>query len=43
VAMSYATNWPIGFFVGTFGAGWYLVGRAVAAAQLRWRPAPAAA
>ncbi len=27
VAGSYATNWPIGFFVGAIGAGAYVVGR----------------
>lgn len=27
IAISYWTNWPIGFFVGAFGAFWYGVGR----------------
>lgn len=33
IAASYATNWPIGFFVGTLGALFYGIGRAWAA----WR------
>jgi zinc/manganese transport system permease protein len=46
VAASYATNWPIGFFVGTGGAAWYLAGRAFAAFRSRRQlrgpvPAPA--
>jgi zinc/manganese transport system permease protein len=28
IALSYQTNWPVGFFVGTLSAAWYLVGRA---------------
>jgi zinc/manganese transport system permease protein len=28
IVVSYETNWPIGFFVGAFGAGFYAVGRA---------------
>ena len=28
IAISFVTDWPIGFFVGAFGAGSYLVGRA---------------
>jgi len=35
IAVSFVTNWPIGFFVGTFSALSYGVGRAWAA----WRPA----
>jgi zinc/manganese transport system permease protein len=35
VAGSYATNWPIGFFVGAIGAGAYVVGRVWAAWQTR--------
>ena len=27
IAASYQTNWPVGFFVGALGAGWYAVGR----------------
>jgi zinc/manganese transport system permease protein len=27
IALSYETNWPIGFFVGALAAGWYGVGR----------------
>ena len=26
IALSYQTNWPLGFFVGTIGAAFYLVG-----------------
>jgi zinc/manganese transport system permease protein len=35
IAVSYASNWPIGFFVGTFGLALYVAGRA----WRRWRPA----
>jgi zinc/manganese transport system permease protein len=28
IVLSYRTNWPLGFFVGTIGAGEYLLGRA---------------
>jgi zinc/manganese transport system permease protein len=28
IALSYRTNWPLGFFVGVIGAGFYLVGLA---------------
>lgn len=31
IAVSYLTNWPIGFFVGAIGAAFYVVGRAYAA------------
>jgi zinc/manganese transport system permease protein len=34
VAASFFSNWPVGFFVGTFAAFWYLLGRA--AARLGW-------
>jgi zinc/manganese transport system permease protein len=27
IALSYLTNWPVGFFVAMLGAGWYAVGR----------------
>jgi zinc/manganese transport system permease protein len=27
IAVSYRTNWPLGFFVGVFGAGFFLLGR----------------
>jgi zinc/manganese transport system permease protein len=33
IAASYRTNWPLGFFVGVFGAGFFLLGRAYAAAR----------
>ena len=35
IAAAYATNWPVGFFVGTFSALWFGVGRAFAAASIR--------
>jgi zinc/manganese transport system permease protein len=31
VALAYLSNWPLGFFVGSSGAGWYLLGQAVGA------------
>lgn len=31
IAASYLTTWPIGFFVGVIGAGWFVLGRLVAA------------
>jgi zinc/manganese transport system permease protein len=33
IAVSHATNWPIGFLVGVLGATFFLVGRAYAAWQ----------
>jgi zinc/manganese transport system permease protein len=33
IALSYATNWPIGFFVGALGALFYGIGRAFAVWQ----------
>jgi zinc/manganese transport system permease protein len=42
IAASFFSNWPVGFFVGTFAAFWYLAGRL--AARLGWphvsRPSP---
>jgi len=38
IALSYLTNWPVGFFVGTFSALCYGAGRA----WVRWGAAPAA-
>jgi zinc/manganese transport system permease protein len=35
IALSYQTNWPLGFFVGTIGAAFYLVGQAARAAAPR--------
>jgi zinc/manganese transport system permease protein len=29
IALSYVSNWPVGFFVGAFGVVWYGVGRVV--------------
>ncbi|HEX3802168.1 MAG TPA: metal ABC transporter permease [Solirubrobacteraceae bacterium] len=38
IALSYNTNWPVGFFVGAFSASAYAVGRIWAfAARSRWR------
>jgi zinc/manganese transport system permease protein len=31
IAISYQSDWPLGFFVGVIGAGFFLAGRAVAA------------
>jgi zinc/manganese transport system permease protein len=31
IASSYLTNWPVGFYVGVLGAGWYALGRGYAA------------
>jgi zinc/manganese transport system permease protein len=42
IAASYQTNWPVGFFVGVLGAGWYAVGR-IATAWRRSRPRARAA
>jgi zinc/manganese transport system permease protein len=39
IALSYQTNWPLGFFVGTIGAAFYLVGQA-ARALAPGRPMP---
>lgn len=36
IACSYQFNWPVGFFVGVFSAGWYGVGR-LYVATLRWQ------
>ncbi len=36
IACSYASNWPIGFFVGAFGALSYGIGRAWAASMHGW-------
>jgi zinc/manganese transport system permease protein len=35
IALSYQTNWPLGFFVGTIGAAFYLVGQAARAVAPR--------
>ncbi|MGA8296877.1 MAG: metal ABC transporter permease [Acidimicrobiales bacterium] len=42
IASAYATNWPIGFFVGAFGAGIFLLVRTAASVRSRLtaRPAP---
>jgi zinc/manganese transport system permease protein len=43
IALSFNTQWPIGFFVGVGGAVWYLAGRGYAAWRTgRARPRPAA-
>ena len=33
IALSYASNWPLGFFVGVMGAAFFLAGRCYAAAR----------
>jgi zinc/manganese transport system permease protein len=38
IAISFVTDWPIGFFVGAFSAVWYAIGRSYAAWRRR-RPA----
>ncbi|MDX6394800.1 MAG: zinc/manganese transport system permease protein [Streptosporangiaceae bacterium] len=43
IAASYDTNWPVGFFVGTIGAGCYGAGRGWAAWRGRTRIRPARA
>ncbi len=30
IAAAYATDWPVGFFVGAFSAGWFAIGRGYA-------------
>lgn len=41
LAAAYATNWPVGFFVGVVGAGWYVAGRAWVARRQRPAVVPA--
>jgi zinc/manganese transport system permease protein len=38
IAASFWSNWPIGFFVGTFAVVWYVLGRCL----VRWRRSPVA-
>jgi zinc/manganese transport system permease protein len=40
IALSYQTNWPLGFFVGTIGAAFYLIGLAARAVAPRHAAAP---
>jgi len=35
IALSYRTNWPLGFYVGVMGAGFFLLGRCWAAVRQR--------
>jgi len=35
IAASYQSNWPLGFYVGVIGAGFFLLGRAYAAVRRR--------
>ena len=35
IVASFASNWPIGFFVGSLAVVWYISGRLVAVARLR--------
>ena len=37
IAAAYATDWPVGFFVGAFSAGWFGIGRAYAVLSTRTR------
>jgi len=41
IAVSYQSNWPLGFFVGVIGAAFYLFARAYAAARRRLATRPA--
>jgi zinc/manganese transport system permease protein len=43
IAVSYHTNWPLGFFVGVIAAGFFLLGQGWAAARRRWSPVGAVA
>jgi zinc/manganese transport system permease protein len=43
IAVSYHTNWPLGFYVGVIAAGFFLVGSGWTAVRRRWsarQPAP---
>jgi zinc/manganese transport system permease protein len=40
IALSYKTNYPIGFFVGTISAASYALGRVWSAVRRRWRSPP---
>jgi zinc/manganese transport system permease protein len=35
IVLSYRTNWPLGFFVGVFGAAFFMLGRGYAAVRVR--------
>jgi zinc/manganese transport system permease protein len=35
IALSYRTNWPLGFYVGVIAAGFFLLGQAWAAVRRR--------
>ena len=35
IAAAYATDWPVGFFVGALSAGWFAIGRTYAALSTR--------
>jgi zinc/manganese transport system permease protein len=43
IALDYNTNWPVGFFVGSFSAGTYILVRIAVAIRGRTRMPPAAA
>jgi hypothetical protein len=46
IALSYRTNWPLGFYVGVIAAGFFLLGRGWTVVRRRWsasRPVPALA
>jgi zinc/manganese transport system permease protein len=38
IVASFASNWPIGFFVGSLAVVWYVAGRLVATVRLRATP-----
>jgi len=38
IACSFESNWPVGFFVATFSAAWFGLGRGIAAVRQRRRP-----
>ena len=40
IALSYRTDWPLGFFVGVIGAAFYLAGRAYRAVREGLSPRP---
>jgi zinc/manganese transport system permease protein len=37
IAAAYATDWPVGFFVGALSAGWFAIGRSYAVVSIRVR------
>ncbi len=37
IAGAYQWNWPVGFFIGTLSAVWYVLGRVIASRAMPWR------